>query len=114
MATDNKYDRQLRLWGAHGQRALSNAKICVLNAGPTGTESIKNLVLPGCGHVTIVDSKTVTDNDLANNFFVEPGSIGKNRGEVVVELLKEMNPDVQSCTFINQSPAEIINKSQLL
>eukprot|EP00943_MAST-04B_sp_MAST-4B-sp1_P004728 g4728.t1 len=111
MATDNKYDRQLRLWGAHGQRALSNAKICVLNAGPTGTESIKNLVLPGCGHVTIVDSKTVTDNDLANNFFVEPGSIGKNRGEVVVELLKEMNPDVQSCTFINQSPAEIIQRS---
>ena len=111
MATDNKYDRQLRLWGAHGQRALSNAKICVLNAGPTGTESIKNLVLPGCGHVTIVDSKTVTDNDLANNFFVEPGSIGKSRGEVVVELLKEMNPDVQSCTFINQSPAEIIQRS---
>ena len=86
MATDNKYDRQLRLWGAHGQRALATAKICLLNAGPTGTEALKNLVLPGCGYVTIVDSKIVTEADLANNFFVEATSIGKNRGEVVVEL----------------------------
>ena len=62
---------------------------------------------------TNVDSKTVTDNDLANNFFVEPGSIGRNRGEVVVELLKEMNPDVQSCTFIDQSCRNNSTKSQL-
>jgi NEDD8-activating enzyme E1 regulatory subunit len=113
MATDNKYDRQLRLWGAHGQRALSIAKICLLNAGPTGTESLKNLVLPGCGHITIVDSKYVTNADLANNFFVEPSSLGKNRGEVVVNLLKEMNPDLQSCSYVNKSPEEIIQQNPI-
>ena len=111
MATDNKYDRQLRLWGAHGQRALATAKICLLNAGPTGTEALKNLVLPGCGYVTIVDSKIVTEADLANNFFVEATSIGKNRGEVVVELLQEMNPDVQSCNSVNKSPEELIQQN---
>jgi len=38
MATDNKYDRQLRLWGARGQRALSEAHILLVNADGSGTE----------------------------------------------------------------------------
>jgi len=63
----DKYDRQLRLWGrrpskAHPmfdcvlllklllvQRALMEARICVIGAGPTATETLRNLVLPGCG-----------------------------------------------------------------
>lgn len=47
MATDNKYDRQLRLWGSLGQKALMEASILLVNAGATGTETLKNLVLPG-------------------------------------------------------------------
>lgn len=47
MATDNKYDRQLRLWGSGGQKALMEANILLVNAGATGTETLKNLVLPG-------------------------------------------------------------------
>lgn len=30
MATNDKYDRQLRLWGANGQRALMNAHILLI------------------------------------------------------------------------------------
>lgn len=53
MATDNKYDRQLRLWGGSGQKALMEANILLVNAGATGTETLKNLVLPGgCGAVS--------------------------------------------------------------
>ena len=44
---DKKYDRQLRLWGDHGQRALENSQICLVNVTATGTETLKNLVLPG-------------------------------------------------------------------
>ncbi|CAN0330771.1 unnamed protein product, partial [Laminaria digitata] len=47
MATDNKYDRQLRLWGSGGQKALMEANVLLVNAGATGTETLKNLVLPG-------------------------------------------------------------------
>jgi len=46
-AKEEKYDRQLRLWGPHGQAALEHAKIALINAGATGTEILKNLVLPG-------------------------------------------------------------------
>ncbi len=37
----------LSLWGEEGQAALENSKICLLNATATGTETLKNLILPG-------------------------------------------------------------------
>ncbi|WAR12893.1 ULA1-like protein [Mya arenaria] len=43
---NNKYDRQLRLWGDHGQTALETARVCLINATATGTEILKNLILP--------------------------------------------------------------------
>ena len=46
-AKSKRYDRQLRLWGEHGQEAMEEASICLLNASATGSETLKNLVLPG-------------------------------------------------------------------
>ena len=79
MATDNKYDRQLRLWGAQGQKALSEAHVLLLGAGPAGTETLKNLVLPGVGRFTVVDGEKVEERDTGNNFFVRKSDIGRPR-----------------------------------
>ena len=92
MATDVKYGRQLRLWGANGQAALMGAHV-LLGAEPTGSETLKNLVLPGLGLVAVVDGGDVTASDLASNFFVEPAALGRKRADVDVQLLYEMNPD---------------------
>ena len=48
-----RYDRQLRLWGEDGQEKLENTTVCALGAGPTMTETLKNLVLPGIGGFTV-------------------------------------------------------------
>ena len=84
MATSDKYDRQLRLWGVNGQRALSQTNLLLLNAGPTGSEALKNLVLPGLGQFTIVDGEVVTPADRGNNFFVGKESVGHPRAKVCV------------------------------
>uniref|UniRef100_A0A3Q3WXP2 NEDD8-activating enzyme E1 regulatory subunit n=1 Tax=Mola mola TaxID=94237 RepID=A0A3Q3WXP2_MOLML len=75
---EQKYDRQLRLWGDHGQEALESAHVCLINASATGTEILKNLVLPGIGAFTIVDGHTVTGEDVGTNFFLSSDSIGKS------------------------------------
>ncbi|KAJ3007038.1 UNVERIFIED_CONTAM: NEDD8-activating enzyme E1 regulatory subunit, partial [Siphonaria sp. JEL0065] len=92
---EQKYDRQLRLWQAHGQKALETANILVINACATSTETLKNLVLPGIGSFTIVDGKTVDGSDVGNNFFLEADSIGSNRGLMATALLGELNADVR-------------------
>ncbi|PSR81319.1 hypothetical protein PHLCEN_2v6398 [Hermanssonia centrifuga] len=95
---DNKtrrYDRQLRLWAASGQAALESARLLVISASATSTSILKNLVLPGIGHFTILDPKKVTPADAGNNFFLNGhSSIGKFRAEEAVSLLRELNDSV--------------------
>lgn len=90
-----KYDRQLRLWGDHGQASLESAHVCLINASATGTEIVKNLVLPGIGGFTIVDNKRVSPEDVGTNFFVTADTVGFPRAQVAVALLQELNPDVK-------------------
>ncbi|ETV94811.1 hypothetical protein, variant [Aphanomyces invadans] len=108
MATTDKYDRQLRLWGARGQEQLMSAKLLLLNAGPTGSEILKNVVLPGVGSFEIVDDHVVSESDLGNNFFVKTEDVNRPRAQVVTEWMLEMNPDVRGAYNIT-SPAELID-----
>ena len=89
-----RYDRQLRLWGDKGQAALEAAHVCLINASAVGSETLKNLVLPGVGRITIIDSNTVVGRDLGQNFFLDQDSLGQSRAERVKELLLEMNEEV--------------------
>ncbi|KAG8221626.1 hypothetical protein J3R82DRAFT_1904 [Butyriboletus roseoflavus] len=95
---DNKtrrYDRQLRLWAASGQTALESARVLVVSGHATSTSILKNLVLPGIGHFTILDHESVSHADAGNNFFLEGfDSIGKNRAAEAVRLLAELNDSV--------------------
>ncbi|KAH9829038.1 uncharacterized protein C8Q71DRAFT_912070 [Rhodofomes roseus] len=96
---DNKtrrYDRQLRLWAASGQNALEASRILVLSSSATATAVLKNLVLPGIGHFTILDSAVTSPADAGNNFFLAgPSSIGKPRAHEAVPLLRELNDSVE-------------------
>ena len=84
------------LWAASGQNALESAHILVISASATSTSVLKNLVLPGIGKFTILDSSNVTPEDAGNNFFLEgPSSIGKSRAEEAVRLLGELNEGVE-------------------
>ncbi|KAA0723555.1 NEDD8-activating enzyme E1 regulatory subunit APP-BP1 [Triplophysa tibetana] len=105
---EQKYDRQLRLWGDHGQEALENAHVCLINATASGTEILKNLVLPGIGAFTLVDGHKVTGEDVGNNFFLSNNSIGKNRAQAATELLQELNGDV-SGNFVEESPDKLLD-----
>ena len=91
-----RYDRQLRLWGDHGQILLEAAHVCLVNASAIGTEVLKNLVLPGIGAFTIVDDKKVSIGDLGNNFFFDKSCIGKSRASCATTLLQELNSEVKS------------------
>eukprot|EP00002_Diphylleia_rotans_P000878 TRINITY_DN10476_c0_g1_i1.p1 TRINITY_DN10476_c0_g1~~TRINITY_DN10476_c0_g1_i1.p1 ORF type:complete len:522 (-),score=107.39 TRINITY_DN10476_c0_g1_i1:188-1753(-) len=105
-----KYDRQLRLWGEHGQELLENARVCLMNATAAGTETLKNLVLPGIGSFTIVDGNKVGVADLGNNFFLSPDSLGKSRAAATTEYLQELN-DLVRGNFLEEDPAALLDKN---
>ncbi|KAL9085050.1 MAG: hypothetical protein Q9165_007791 [Trypethelium subeluteriae] len=112
---EKKYDRQLRLWAASGQAALEEAHILLINSGPgtVGVEALKNLVLPGIGNFTILDSATVTEADLGVNFFLENRSLGRFRAGQCCQYLRELNPDVKG-DFISEPLETFIVKPNAL
>eukprot|EP00808_Paulinella_micropora_P003220 g63199.t1 len=107
---EKKYDRQMRMWGSHGQKSLESAAICMLGSGPIASETLKNLVLPCIGSFTIVDDALVTPADLGNNFFVSKQHLGQGRAEVVKNLLLEMNDEVKG-QHRHQNPVDLIAKN---
>lgn len=102
-----KYDRQLRIWGEQGQAALEKASICLLNCGPTGSETLKNLVLGGVGSITVVDGSRVEVGDLGNNFMVDESCVGQSKAKCVCAFLQELN-DAVKAKFVEENPEELI------
>lgn len=105
--TLDKYDRQLRLWGAAGQQALATTLVVLIGTSAAGTETLKNLVLPGVGSVLVIDDEkeqgmTTSANEEFNsctsNFFLVDQSqdiaTKPPRAQRAMELLRELNPDV--------------------
>lgn len=93
----------------------------MLGTSSAGTETLKNLVLPGIGHITVVDDKMVEQRDFGNDFFVTVDDIGKPKSEVTIGLLTEMNPDdvqgesvVMSVTDFLNNEAVKIQAAQLI
>ena len=106
-AKAKRYDRQLRLWGDHGQAALERAEVCVINATATSTEILKNIVLPGVGKFTIIDDQKLSEEDAGNNFFLTKEHIGGLRGSAAKDVLLELNPDVRG-NSIDTSVSQIL------
>lgn len=102
-----RYDRQLRLWGEHGQAAMEDCHVCLINGSACGAETLKNLVLPGIGSFTIVDSAVVTEADLGNNFFIEKSFLGKSRAACVTQMLQEMNEHVKGA-YVAEDISQIL------
>lgn len=102
-----RYDRQIRIWGAHGQKCLEGSRVALLNCGPTGSETLKNLALAGIAAFTVVDGARVTASDLGNNFMIAASSLGEPRAKCVTELLKELNDGVAG-SYVEEEPETII------
>lgn len=91
---DTKYDRQIRLWASTGQNRLEHSHVCLIGASATGSEILKNLVLPGIGAFTIIDTQMVTEDDLSGNFFLQEEDLGSPIAPAMCTSLLELNPDV--------------------
>lgn len=89
------YDRQIRLWGMRAQERMRQAHVLLVNLGSLGTEIVKNIVLSGIGHVTILDNCVVTEQDLGTQFFQSAELVGKPRlNDISLGRIRALNPRV--------------------
>ena len=72
----------------------------MIGATATSTSTLKNLVLPGIGHFTILDPNDVAVEDVGNNFFLAVESIGRPKAVETSRWLSELNDGVDSAAEV--------------
>lgn len=60
MDTDNRFDRNERLFGKEGQQALRRTRVAIVGVGGLGTHVVQQLALLGVGKLTLIDHEEVS------------------------------------------------------
>uniref|UniRef100_A0AC35UCR3 NEDD8-activating enzyme E1 regulatory subunit n=1 Tax=Rhabditophanes sp. KR3021 TaxID=114890 RepID=A0AC35UCR3_9BILA len=108
MAQD-RYDRQIRIWGEDGQEVLQSITIHILGSDGLATEIAKSLFLAGVQKIVLIDDAIVTERDTQTNFFIHPSDKGTKRGEAVKSHLSELNPTGE-IVYLDENPLACITK----
>ncbi|KAK3103827.1 hypothetical protein FSP39_022215 [Pinctada imbricata] len=88
---ESLYSRQLYVLGKDAMKKMANSNVLICGMKGLGIEVAKNVVLGGVKSVTIQDTENVAWNDLSSQFFLREEEIGKNRAEISLPRLAELN-----------------------
>jgi len=92
----NRYSRHILLdkVGLDGQEKLKGAKVLVIGAGGLGCPVLQYLTAAGVGTIGVIDYDIVDESNLQRQILFTINDIGKNKAEVAVERLAQLNPHV--------------------
>jgi molybdopterin/thiamine biosynthesis adenylyltransferase len=93
---EDRFDRSRRIpWFDLGRTRRSRA--LVVGAGALGNEVVKDLVLSGVGHVTVVDMDRVVRSNLNRCvlFTERDAEVGRMKAEAVAEAASRLDPAVE-------------------
>ena len=75
------------------QPEKDDARIHIIGCGSVGSTVAENLARSGVTNMTLWDFDTVEPHNLANQMFRQK-DVGKTKVEALLDILKEINPDV--------------------
>ncbi|RMX55708.1 hypothetical protein pdam_00019099 [Pocillopora damicornis] len=108
------YSRQLYVLGHEAMKKMATSNILISGLKGLGVEIAKNVVLGGVKSVTLHDSGNVEMSDLSSQFFLQAEDIGKNRAEVSLSRISELNSYVNMSVFTEQLTEEFLGKFQVI
>lgn len=94
---DRRFDRQIRLFGAEGQRRLRAARVAVVGAGGTGSVVIPELALLGVGHISIIDHDELEESNRNRHLGARHHDPipGTKKAEITRRMAQEYDPGVE-------------------
>lgn len=78
---------------------VAAAHVMVVGCGALGNEVLKNLVLLGVGHLTLIDFDRVEASNLTRSVFFRLSDVGRPKVEVLAERLLELYPGLEVQTL---------------
>ena len=102
----NLYSRQLEIIDLDTMKKLTKMNFLIIGLRGLGVEITKNLILEGPNRVDIYDPNCININDLNSNFMITENDINKPRDEIIVEKMRELNPNVECDVIKNTNNTE--------
>ncbi|MEZ5659561.1 MAG: ThiF family adenylyltransferase [Burkholderiaceae bacterium] len=91
--SESRYLRHTQIEGL-SQDALRALNVLVVGAGAIGNELIKNLVLLGCGRITIIDRDRVERHNLTRSVLLRESDVGRDKATAVIAHAQALDPSV--------------------
>lgn len=88
---ESLYSRQLYVLGHEAMRRMATSDVLISGLGGLGVEVAKNIILGGVKSVTLHDQAACQATDLSSQFYLPEASLGRNRAEVSLSQLAELN-----------------------
>ncbi len=99
MTQELYFKRQIELWGSQKQNQLESKKVAIIGSGGLGCTLALALGTSGIGEIDIVDFDTVSIHNIHRQIAFTLDDNGKNKAQVVADLLKAKNPFVKVEAF---------------
>jgi molybdopterin/thiamine biosynthesis adenylyltransferase len=114
----DEFSRNIGLLSEIEQTQLLNSKVSVVGAGGVGGLHILTLARLGIGKFNIADPDTFEPANISRQFGASKQSFGRNKAEVLAEMVKDINPQADVQIF-NQGVSddnidEFLSGSQVL
>ena len=87
------YDRQVRAFGADGQRILHDLRVAVVGLGGTGSIAVQQLVHLGVHSFILVDPDNFELTNLNRVVGAFPMDVGRSKCEVAAQYIQQFSPD---------------------
>ncbi len=89
------YDRQVRAFGAAGQRMIYRMKIGLVGVGGTGSIVAQELACLGVQDFVLIDGKTLDDTNRNRVISADQGDIGKPKVELCRRMIRRINAEAE-------------------
>jgi hypothetical protein len=94
-AIDAMFDRNVRAFGAEGQKILHALHVGVVGVGGTGSFAVEELARLGVGKLTLIDDETVEDTNLNRLVGAGMADVGRSKVEVLGEAARRAQPGIE-------------------
>ncbi len=91
----NRYERQIRIFGEEGQDKLKKAEVLIAGVGGLGCSVSTYLAVAGVGKLKLVDYGKIELSNLNRQILFTKDDIGRKKVNTAEEKLKKINPNTE-------------------
>ena len=88
-----RYSRNVRLFGEEGQKKISESSVAVFGVGGVGSYAAEALARAGFGHMLFVDGDCVEESNINRQLVADYSTLGRPKADIMAERALRVNPD---------------------